>query len=51
MISLFVYIQFVAGLINDGTNDKDRLKQLEFIRDCWLNLKNEVKIEIKVVTN
>jgi hypothetical protein len=31
-------------MIEDGTNYKERFKQLEFLRDCWLNLKSEVKI-------
>jgi hypothetical protein len=31
-------------MIEDGTNYKERFKQLEFLRDCWLNLKSEVTI-------
>jgi len=36
--------QLIISIIEDGTNYKERFKQLEFLRDCWLNLKSEVTI-------
>ena len=34
-------------MIEDGANYKEHFKQLELLRDCWLNVKTEVTIEKK----